>query len=211
MTEELGLFPLGLVLVPTERIPLHIFEARYRELVRECLDDEREFGLVLDLGGDEPAEIGTRAAVVQLLQVLPDGRMNVVVEGRARFRIVARTAGRSFLTAEVEPVDDEDDPPEPEERERALASFARLVAATGSEVGVPEPAAEQLPFELAARIDFGNDLKQELLELRSPRERLARVTELIERAADAVERDRELRERAGRNGKVRPFGDSSSD
>src|SRR5512146_3116487 len=101
--EELGLFPLELVLLPTERIPLHIFEPRYKELIRECLDEEREFGLVLDRG-EETAEVGTRAGVVQVLQVLPDGRMNIVVEGRGRFRIVEPTEGRSFLTAAVDPV-----------------------------------------------------------------------------------------------------------
>jgi Lon protease-like protein len=204
--EELGLFPLELVLLPTERIPLHIFEPRYKELIRECLDEEREFGLVLDRG-EETAEVGTRAGVVQVLQVLPDGRMNIVVEGRGRFRIVEATEGRSFLTAAVEPVEDEDDPPRPDELERALALFARLVALTGAEVDAPEPASPQLAFELAARIDFGSDLKQELLELRSPRERLARLTELLEQAADAVALENELRDRASRNGKVTPLRD----
>ena len=204
--EELGLFPLELVLLPTERIPLHIFEPRYRELIRECLDEEREFGLVLDRG-DETAGVGTRAGVVQVLQVLPDGRMNIVVEGRGRFRIVESTEGRSFLTASVDPVEDEDDPPGPDELERALALFARLVALTGTEVEAPEPASPQLAFELAARIDFGNDLKQELLELRSPRERLLRLIDLLERATAAVELENELRERASRNGKVTPLRD----
>lgn len=204
--EELGLFPLELVLLPTERIPLHIFEPRYKELIRECLDEEREFGLVLDRG-EETAEVGTRAGVVQVLQVLPDGRMNIVVEGRGRFRIVEPTEGRSFLTAAVDPVEDEDDPPRPDELERALALFARLVALTGAEVDAPEPGSPQLAFELAARIDFGTDLKQELLELRSPRERLVRLTELLEQATDAVALENELRDRASRNGKVTPLRD----
>ncbi len=204
--EELGLFPLELVLLPTERIPLHIFEPRYRELIGECLEQEREFGLVLDRG-DETAEIGTRTGVVQVLQLLPHGRMNIVVEGRGRFRIVEPTEGRSFLTAAVDPVEDEDDPPAADEPARALALFARLVALTGTEVDAPEPSSPQLAFELAARIDFGNDLKQELLELRSPRERLLRLTELLERATEAVELENELRDRASRNGKVTPLRD----
>lgn len=205
--EELGLFPLELVLLPTERLPLHVFEPRYKELVRECLDTEGEFGLLLQLRDGGIAEIGTRAAVTQVLQVLPDGRLNVVVEGRGRIRLVELTEGRSFRTALVDPYVDDDEPPEPEEVERALALFARLVAVTGSEVEPPEPGSPQLTFELAARIDFGNDLKQELLELRSPRERLARVCELMELAADAVERDNEVAERASRNGKVKPLRD----
>src|SRR6185436_21041823 len=110
--DDLGLFPLAIVLLPTERIPLHIFEPRYKELIRECIDEEREFGLLL-----EGAEVGTRARVTQVLQQLPDGRLNVVVEGGGRFRVVERTEGRSFQTAEVEPLEDDDDPPDPDEVE----------------------------------------------------------------------------------------------
>jgi Lon protease-like protein len=202
--EELGLFPLELVLLPTERLPLHIFEPRYKELIGECVDLEREFVLLLQLADGGIAEIGTRAAVAQVLQVLPDGRMNVVVEGRGRVRLVELTDGRSFRTALVEPYEDEDDPAAAEEVERALAGFARLSEVTASGVEPPPAASPQLSFELAARIDFGNEVKQELLELRSPRERLERLAELIELATGAVERDREIEERASRNGKVAP-------
>src|SRR5437870_10959877 len=95
---EVGLFPLDIVLLPTERIPLHIFEERYKELIGECLREGRDFGLIR-AGDDGLAEIGTRAAVTEVLEQLPDGRLNIVVEGGERFRIVELTAGRSFQTA----------------------------------------------------------------------------------------------------------------
>ena len=78
---ELGLFPLGIVLLPTEQIPLHIFEDRYQELIGECLADEREFGLVF-ADDDGLREIGTRAAVTEVLEKFDDGRLNIVAEGR---------------------------------------------------------------------------------------------------------------------------------
>ena len=71
---ELGLFPLPIVLVPTERIPLHIFEPRYKELIGECIEHGEEFGLVLATGDGAVHEIGTRAAVAQVLEELDDGR-----------------------------------------------------------------------------------------------------------------------------------------
>src|SRR6476619_38938 len=85
---EIGLFPLGLVLLPTERVPLHIFEDRYRELIGECIELEREFGL---LYADDAGlrEVGCRAGVLDVLERFDDGRMNIVVEGRERFRVVA--------------------------------------------------------------------------------------------------------------------------
>jgi ATP-dependent Lon protease len=198
---EIGLFPLELVLLPTERVPLHIFEPRYKELIGECLRSGREFGLVLqdDRGR---REIGTRAAVVEVLQVFDDGRMNVVVEGHDRFRLRGLTSGRVFLTGDVEPVDDEDDEADESDTEQALALFRRLVEAAGGEVDEPDEASGPLSFQIAARIDFGTEPKQELLELRSEPARLRQLCPLLEAAIEAVQREREIRERAATNGKV---------
>jgi Lon protease-like protein len=203
---EIGLFPLPLVLVPTERIPLHIFEPRYKELIGECIEHRSDFGLVLAAGDGAVHEIGTRAAVAQVLEVLDDGRMNIVVEGGDRFRLLELTRGRSFTTGVVEEVVDEDDPPEAAAVGRALEVFRALAETTG--VDVDEPAADSplLDFELAARVDFGIDAKQELLSLTSPRRRVARLVELLERALETVELERELQERASGNGKVAPLG-----
>ena len=201
---EIGLFPLELVLLPTERVPLHIFEARYKELIQECLALSTDFGLLLE---DEEGrrEIGTRAGVIEVLQVFDDGRMNVVVEGRERFRVVALTVGRPFATADVEPVVDEEDVPLPGDVEQALDVFKRLAEA--AEVEVEEPFSESSPtlsFELAARVDFGLELRQEVLELTSEQKRLRRLAEIFERAVEAITVEREVRERASGNGKVSP-------
>jgi Lon protease-like protein len=199
---ELGLFPLELVLLPSERVPLHIFEDRYKELIGECLDEGTEFGLILE-DGDGLRRVGTRTAVLELVHTFDDGRMNVLVEGRGRFRLVELTEGRSFQTAEVEPLADESDEDADAQAERALDVFRRLVAvAEADEVDEPAAGGVGLSFQLAARVDFGHELKQELLELRSERARLERLTELLERAAEALTREREVRNRASGNGKI---------
>ena len=199
---DLGLFPLPIVLVPTERIPLHIFEPRYRELVHECLDTEGEFGLVLATGDGAVHEIGTRARVAGVLEELEDGRMNIVVEGRDRFRLLELTKGRSFQTGVVEPVEDEDVPVPPETISRALEVFRELAEAAQSDVDIPDADSPTLVWELAARVDFGVGPKQELLASTSPRTRMSRLVELLELSLDALKRERELRELASRNGKV---------
>ena len=200
---EIGLFPLKLVLLPGERVPLHIFEDRYRELIDDCLAGGTEFGLILE---DDAGlrEVGTRTAVVELIDTFDDGRMNVLVEGRSRFRLVAHTEGRSFRTAEVEALDDDDGAaPAAGDVERTMAMFRRLVeVADAEQVEEPRTASPYLSFELASRIDFGHDLKQELLELRSEGERLRRLAALLDQAAKALVREREVRERASGNGKV---------
>ena len=200
---EIGLFPLGIVLLPTELVPLHIFEPRYRELIRECLEEEREFGLVL-ADDDGLREVGTRAAVTEVLERFDDGRLNVVVEGRERFRIAELTGGRAFQTAEIEPVEDEDDPPVADDVERSLALFRRLIDLTGTEIEPPDPQTPQLSYAVAARFEFVPTLKQELLQEVSERRRLRRLCELLEGAADALEREREIAARAATNGKVQP-------
>jgi Lon protease-like protein len=123
---ELGLFPLPIVLVPTERIPLHIFEPRYRELIDECIELGEEFGLVLATGDGAVHEIGTRARVAQVAETLDDGSMNIVVEGGERFRLLELTSGRAFTTGTVEPVRDDDEPALGADAERALAVFSEL-------------------------------------------------------------------------------------
>jgi Lon protease-like protein len=202
----LGLFPLGIVLLPTERIPLHIFEERYKELIGECLDEGGDFGLVL---GDDDGlrEIGTRATVLEVLSEFDDGRLNVVIEGGERFRILELTEGRSFQTADVEPIEDEDEAADAEEASRALDLFRRVATLTGADVEEPEPETESLSFALAGRVDFAAEVKQELLELRSEHARLTRLSELLEQAARTLAREREASERASGNGHVAPRGD----
>jgi Lon protease-like protein len=199
---ELGLFPLPVVLFPTERIPLHIFEPRYVELIEECLADGSEFGLIF-ADGDAFHEIGTRAAVTDVVERLDDGRLNVVVEGGERFRVLEVTGGRSFTTADVEPVSDDDEAPA--DLSRALDAFAALAGEAESDVDIPDGDSPLLDFELAARVDFAPEDKQELLASTSPAARAERLAELLELALEAVRTEKHLRERAGQNGRVTPL------
>jgi Lon protease-like protein len=198
---EIGIFPLELVLLPTERVPLHIFEDRYKELISECLAHEGEFGLVL---ADERGlrGIGTMAAINDVLERFDDGRMNILVEGRERFRLVELTKGRSFHTAEVESVEDDGEDPDPGDVERALEQFSQLKEITESEVEDPELHAGQLSFQLAARVDFGAEVKQQLLEQQSEAKRMRVLAELLAGAVQTMALEREVRDRASQNGKV---------
>jgi len=200
---EIGLFPLPLVLLPTEQVPLHIFEERYKELIGECMAEDREFGLVF-ADDDRVHEIGTTAAVVEVLPpAFEDGRMNIVVEGRERFRLVRLTDGRSFQTAETAPVEDADEVAEPETIERARELFGRLSELTRSDVEVPDADTPQLSYALASRLsELANSFRLELLEEVSEPTRLERVCEVLEEVGVAVERQRRAAERAATNGRV---------
>jgi Lon protease-like protein len=198
--EEIGLFPLGIVLLPSERLPLHIFEPRYRDLIGECLATDGDFGLVF---ADESGirTVGTRAHVTTVIDRFEDGRLNILVEGRGRFSLVELTSGRAFQTATVKPLLDLEQKAPPESAVKlALGAFralAELFEAGSIEIDEASP---QLSFELAAHVAIGVESKQRLLELRSERERLALVAELIDEAGRSLALERELAERASRNG-----------
>ena len=197
---EIGLFPLGIVLLPTELVPLQIFEDRYQELIGECLELDREFGLVYQ-DEDGIRDTGTRARVTEVLERLEDGRLNIAVEGTERFRVTKVTRGRSFLTAEVEPVDDEWSEPDPDAVARALASYRALAAAAAeTEPDEPDESSPQLAFELAANVELAPESKQQLLELRTETERLVLVADLFDAALATVIAVRELEQRARTNG-----------
>ena len=201
---ELGLFPLPLVLVPTERLPLHIFEPRYRELIGECVETGGEFGIVFATGDGAVHEIGTRAAVTDVLEVLDDGRMNIIVQGLERFRLLELTHGRSFTTGIVEPVEDTHEPPDPADTERALELFRRMLETAGPEVDLPDADSPSLAWELIARAGFEPPAKQELLALTSPRTRMHKLAELLSSALETLRLSTAIRERASGNGRVTP-------
>ena len=197
--EEMGLFPLGIVLLPSERVPLHIFEPRYKELIGECLEESREFGL-LYADEDGVREIGTRAAVTDVLERFEDGRVNIVVEGGERFRVAELTRGRSFLTAVVEPVEDEPGTVEAETAARAAGSFRALAALAEAEAEDVDESSPQLSFELAAQVELAPDAKQRLLELRSEEQRLDLLAQLLDAVRATLLATRELGDRAKKNG-----------
>src|SRR5262249_53074390 len=164
---EIGLFPLDLVLVPAERVPLDIFEERYKELIGECIERGEEFGIVLVKESGDVHQVGTRAAVAEVLDVLPDGRMHIVVEGGDRFRLLEVDHERAYDTGTVEELVDQDDPAEPADLERAYETFKRLQETVGAPGEPPDPGAPQFDFQRVARAQFSTATKQELLELTS--------------------------------------------
>ncbi len=174
--DDLGLFPLGLVLLPGERAPLHLFEPRYRQLLADCVLDDRPFVILQD-HGDGASPIGCRARFIALGRRFADGRMNVTVVGEEIVRVLEETSGRTYLTAWVEQVpDDAADAPEAA-RAEVLDLFARLVAeVAGSAAPPPVPDDIPLSYAIAGMIEMPAEPKQELLECRDEPTRLAICT-----------------------------------
>src|SRR3954468_10037259 len=101
IVERFPLFPLGIVLLPTELVPLHIFEDRYKLMIGECLESESPFGIVW-LSDDGLREIGCTASIVRLVDRAEDGRMNILVEGVQPFRLVRRRDELAYPAGDIE-------------------------------------------------------------------------------------------------------------
>ena len=201
---DFPLFPLAMVALPGEVVPLHIFEDRYKTMMAQCLDAETEFGIVW-MSDDGLREIGCACEIERVLERLEDGGMNLLARGTRPFRVLERQAHLPYPAGVVQFIDDERDDPDPKLVGDARAAYADLVKrATDRE---PEDAElDQLgAYDMAATVDFGLDAKQGLLDLRSENARLRLVTRLFRAATKRLDFVDRAQARARSNGKVR-FG-----
>ena len=199
--DDFPLFPLPIVLLPSEVVPLHIFEERYKAMVARCLDDHSEFGIVW-LADDGLKEIGCTARIAEVLERAPDGRMNILVRGGNPFRLLERQENLVYPAGTVELLDDRTEDIESEAGEEARESYADLL----EEITDERPDAGALSalsaYEMAASVEIDPSLKQGLLELRSEEERLRMLAQLFKDGIKRLERARKIADRASTNGKV---------
>ena len=199
--ERFPLFPLGLVLLPQELVPLHIFEERYKTMIGECLDGDRDFG-ILWLSDDGLKEVGCSARIARVLERFPDGRLNILVEGADPFRLLRRIDDLPYPAGDVELLGDADDG-DPDAAEKARARYADLL----EEVTESRPESDALSrldaYGMAATLDVAPEAKQQLLELRSENGRLERLDSLFGEALERYRLAERAAERASGNGSLR--------
>jgi Lon protease-like protein len=197
----LPLFPLDVVLFPGTPLPLHIFEPRYKEMIGECLAERRNFGVVRAVGEDL-ADVGCTAEIITVVKEYPDGRLDLVTEGRMRFEVVRVNEERSFLQAEVLMISDEPGTAAPEDSSRAIQLHSELLGIAGATQDLSAADPSVLSFYLAGSLPIDLDFKQRLLALRSEPERLLLLISYLETIIPNLRRAATARERAGGNGHV---------
>ncbi|HLZ60578.1 MAG TPA: LON peptidase substrate-binding domain-containing protein [Ktedonosporobacter sp.] len=210
---ELPLFPLNVVLFPGMVLPLHIFESRYRLMIRRCLEQKSPFGVVLiqsdSASGDEhPCLVGTLARIMTA-ERLDDGRFNLLTEGEKRFRILEeRRDQQPYLMALVQEFVDKPTAPEALEglQRKAADLFRRyirvMLAVAGREqlrLDLPSEA-EGLSYLIGYCLDLSDVEKQQLLELTS-------TTERLELEIAILKREEQLLRRMLSSSQIRPLSD----
>jgi Lon protease-like protein len=198
------LFPLPLVALPTEGVPLHIFEDRYRRMIEECLLHEREFGIVW-LAEDELKSVGCTCQIEEVLERMEDGRLNILARGNRPFRLIERQDDLHYPAGLVELLEDDQEHVDGEAGRATRELYADLVEqATDRQLEEDELEAMDA-YQMAGTVEFGPDAKQELLELRSENARLRLLALLFRAAIKRLELVERAQARARSNGKVR-FG-----
>ena len=198
----LPLFPLDLVLFPGTVLPLHIFEPRYKEMISECLDRKISFGVVR-AKEEGVAEIGCTAEIITVAKKYPDGRMDIVTEGRERFEVMQVNQERPFLQADVLDLRDEPGQASAEAIAQAVKLQGEIVQLAGSDpAGRSESDNSRLSFHLVGPLPLDLDFKQTLLGMRSEAERVQAVISYFEAILPNLRRTVRVRQKAGGNGHV---------
>jgi Lon protease-like protein len=180
---------------------LHIFEPRYKEMIGECLANNRTFGVVRAVE-QGLAEVGCTAEIVTVVKEYSDGRLDLVSEGRKRFELLHVDQERSFLRGEVLMIEDEPELPPQEDTARATQLHSELLALAGAQQDLSAADPSSLSFHLAGSLPLDLDFKQKLLSLRSEAERISLLITYLEKLIPNLQRAAHAREKAGGNGHV---------
>jgi len=198
----LPLFPLDVVLLPGTPLPLHIFEPRYKEMIRECLARNAPFGVVRALQNGI-ADIGCTAEILTVTKEYPDGRLDLVAQGRKRFEVLELNRERSFLRAEILVLPDHPAELRPEAGARAVELHREILSLAGTVQDLSGVDHGELSFHLAGSLPLDLDFKQKLLATRSEGDRLAALTTYLEEVLPGLRRAARVREKTGGNGHAR--------
>jgi Lon protease-like protein len=193
----LPIFPLELVLLPGVPLPLHIFEPRYKEMIAECLEQKKPFGVVR-ASSEGVADIGCTAEIMSVTKKYDDGRMDILARGVERFEVIEVNEDRSFLQAEISVVQDEDEDEDADEDgsgkpttemvTHAVRLHAEIAKLAGAEPSGPDEQAGNLSFLLAGSLPLDLDFKQSLLSTLSEAKRLQAVVSYLEAILPALRR-----------------------
>ncbi len=199
--ERIPLFPLNVVLLPGAQLPLHIFEMRYRQMVKACLKEKTEFGMLLALPNGI-AHVGCTAEILELLKRHQDGRMDILTVGRAPYRVVELFDEKPLLEGQVDYLEDHDTLSDPCVRRELLELYETCHTLIFEDYpkNVSGEPPELLSYLVAGTLPMDLLWKQQMLELRSEPDRQERLVAYLREWAPHLQKAGALRQHAGGNG-----------
>jgi len=200
--DRIPLFPLNVVLFPGEQLPLHIFEPRYRRMVRECLDAKSPFGLLLALPNGV-VRVGCTAEILEVLKRYDDGRMDIITVGREPFRILDLFTEDPLLEGRIDCLEDEDFSPDAAKQKQLVELYETCHTLLFTDVPhdfTDKASSAALSYGIASALPIDLLWKQQILELRSEAERQDRLLRYLREWAPHLQQKKTLQQRAGGNG-----------
>ena len=201
--DRIPLFPLNVVLLPGATLPLHIFEPRYRQMVRRCVDEKCEFGVLLALPKGI-VRVGCSAEVTEVMKRYNDGRMDILTVGRSPFRIVDLVNGDGYandelLEGDVDFLDDRDDRTDARTKNDLMQLYevCHTLLFDDYPKNIAGEAAEYISFVVASTLPIDLMCKQQILELRSEADRQERLVGYLREWAPHLQKQEKARARAG--------------
>ena len=199
--ERIPLFPLNVVLLPGAELPLHIFEPRYRAMVKDCLEEKSEFGMLLSLPNGV-ARVGCTAEILQIAKRYEDGRMDILTAGRAPFRVVELLTENPLMEGQVDYLEDRESPGNPRVQRELVELFEACHTLIYDDYpkNLEGASTEDLSYLIAATLPLDLLWKQQILELRSESDRQERLVAYLREWAPHLQKKEAMRQRAGGNG-----------
>ncbi len=199
--ERIPVFPLDVVLFPGAVLPLHIFEPRYRQMVKSCLKEKSEFGILLSLPKGV-AYVGCTAEIVEVVKRYDDGRMDILTVGRAPFRVIQLYTENPLVEGQVDYLEDRGIPSNPRLRRGLIELYEACHTLIFDDYpkNADGDSSQELSFVVAATLPMDLLWKQQILELRSEADRQERLVAYLREWAPHLQKTGALRQRAGGNG-----------
>jgi len=199
--DRIPLFPLNVVLLPGADLPLHIFEPRYRGMVRSCLEQKSEFGMLLALPNGV-ARVGCTAEIIELVKRYNDGRMDILAIGRAPFRVVRFVEDNPLLEGFVDYLEDRERSPEVCTRRELVELYEACHTLIFGDYpkNIEDDLEESLSYRVAGTLPLDLMWKQQVLELRTEADRQERLVAYLREWAPHLQKVEQQRHRAVGNG-----------
>lgn len=201
--DRIPLFPLNVVLFPGEQLPLHIFEPRYRRMVRECLDNKSPFGMLLALPNGV-VRVGCTAEILEVLQRHQDGRMDIITVGRDPFRVIELFTDDPLLEGQIDLLEDREISVDLQSQKKLIELYETCHTLLFADIpqNFESTPRDRISYAVCAALPIDLLWKQQILELRSEADRVDRLLRYLQEWAPHLEHKSALRQRAGGNGHV---------
>lgn len=180
-SKTIKIFPIGLTVLPKDIVPLHIFEERYKILVRNCIDEDDVFGMVFRDRNKNIRQYGCIVKVSSVENQYSDGRLDIIVEGYERFKIISSKKNEELWTSNIEIIEEKINKNDDKLFSKVFDKYLQLLILMGKDEFIQQEISKKNSFDLTRNVLLPNKIKQKLISLNSENERLLFIEKILDK------------------------------